>query len=355
MKVLLLSKYSRLGASSRLRSYQYLPFLEARGIQVTVAPLFGDDYLDGLYEGNPLLTIVLRAYIRRLVFMLRARRFDEIDVVWMEKEMLPWLPAWFELSLLKRGIPLVVDYDDAVFHRYDQHRSIAVRTVMRHKIDVIMHRAAIVIVGNDYLAVRARRAGAVRVEYLPTVVNLQRYAAPPLVTQNPVTIGWIGTPWTMRYLSLIAPVIIEMAATGLARFVAVGPNTEKLAGLPMEVRPWSEESEVSELQQFDIGIMPLPDESFERGKCGYKLIQYMACGKPVVASPIGANTGIVHDGVEGFFASDLSQWREALQLLCAEATLRQRMGAAGRARVEAKYSLQIAAPRLEALLRSVAL
>ena len=108
-----------------------------------------------------------------------------------------------------------------------------------------------------------------------------------------------------------------------------------------------------ELQQFDIGIMPLADEPFERGKCGYKLIQYMACGKPVVASPIGANRIIVREGVEGFLPSDLSRWGDAMGKLCDDPPLRKRLGTAGRERVETEYSLQVTAPRLEKLLRSV--
>jgi len=124
-------------------------------------------------------------------------------------------------------------------------------------------------------------------------------------------------------------------------------------GLPVEARSWSEASEVAEIQQFDIGIMPLPDEPFERGKCGYKLIQYMACGKPVVASPVGANTSIVRDGIEGFLASTDAEWMQLLGILCDDNALRQRMGAAGRVRVEAEYSLQVAAPHLERLLCSV--
>lgn len=350
MNVLLLSKYGHLGASSRLRSYQFIPFLESRGINVTVSPLLGDDYVTGLYWSKISLTAIISAYLKRITRMLLARRFD---VIWFEKELLPWLPAWFEISFLSYRIPLVVDYDDAIFHNYDQHRLSVVRAFMGQKIDRLMKRADMVIVGNDYLAERASKAGAGRVEYMPTVVDIERYDVIPTVIQNPVTIGWIGTPWSMRYLSSIEPVMTQISSAGLARFVAVGADEKRIANLPVEVRPWSEGTEVSEIQQFDIGIMPLPDEPFARGKCGYKLIQYMACGVPVVASPVGVNASLVRDGVDGFHAVDLANWHEALHRLCVDASLRRRMGAAGRARVEAGYTLQVAGPRLEALLRSV--
>lgn len=119
------------------------------------------------------------------------------------------------------------------------------------------------------------------------------------------------------------------------------------------MKSWSEHCEVEDIQEFDIGIMPLPDEPIERGRCGYKLIQYMACGKPVVASPVGVNSVIVREGVEGFLPGTLSQWGEALRNLCDDPPLRKRLGAAGRKRVEMEYSLQVAAPRLEELLHSV--
>lgn len=351
MKILLLSRFSRLGASSRLRFYQYLPFLESNGIDVTVAPLLGDDYVNGFFGGGKVSIVsVLRAYRNRLGVMLRMSQFD---LVWVEKEMLPWLPGWIELGLFLHGQPMVVDYDDAVFHRYDQHQFSWVRALLGEKIDTVMRKADIVIVGNNYLGDRARQVGARRIEVLSTVVDTTRYELAASSLDGPVTIGWIGSPFTAKYLHFLAPVLQEMVDTRSVRIVAVGANPEQLQGLPIEVRPWSEQNEISELKQFDIGIMPLHDEPFERGKCGYKLIQYMACGKPVVASPVGVNSVIVREGVEGFLSGTLSQWREALRKLCDDASLRQLLGAAGRKRVEAEYSLQVAAPRLEELLRSV--
>lgn len=350
MRVLLLSRYGRLGASSRLRSYQYLPYLTSCGFDVTVAPFFGNDYVAGMYAGKVSHVGVLRSYLTRLRFMLRARRFD---LVWVEKEMLPWIPSWIELGLFPSGVPLVVDYDDAVFHRYDQNSLTVVRRLLGRKIDAVMRRADLVIVGNDYLGERARQAGARRIEFLPTVVDASRYIVSSTATGRRLTIGWVGSPSTAHYLNLIAPALQELTVSRGVRVVAVGANPAQLQDLPIEVRPWSEDTEVAEIQQFDIGIMPLPDEPFERGKCGYKLIQYMACGKPVVASPVGVSAVIVRPGIDGFLATTVAEWSESLRMLCDDTSLRQRMGVAGRARMEKEYSLQVAAPRLEQLLRSI--
>ena len=349
LRVLLLSKYERLGASSRLRSYQFLPFLESRGIEVSVAALFSNDYVNSLCRGAVPIASVIWAYITRLAVMLRAKRFD---VLWIEKEMFPWLPGWIERGLIPDNLSVVVDYDDAIFHRYDQHQYSWVRALLGGKIDAVMRQTDLVIVGNDYLGDRARRAGARRVEWLPTVVDTTRYTAVAQAPRGPVTVGWIGTPSTAHYLHLVAPVLREIVASKRGRVVAVGAEAEQLKDLHIEVRPWSEQTEVDEIQQFDIGIMPLPDELFERGKCGYKLIQYMACGKPVVASPVGVNRSLVHEGVEGFLPGNSSRWSAILWALCDDPGLRNRLGAAGRRKVETGYSLEVAAPRLEALLRS---
>lgn len=350
MRVLLLSRYGHLGASSRLRSYQYLPYLKSCGFEVTVAPLFGDDYVRSMYSGQVSISSVIESYLLRVKWILRASQFD---LVWVEKEMLPWLPSWVELGLFSPGVRLVVDYDDALFHRYDQHRSPVVRFILGKKIDAVMRRADLVLVGNDYLGKRARQVGAKRVEWLPTVVDISRYAVSSGANVSTITIGWIGSPNTAKYLKQLSPVFHSLVAKYNLRVVAVGAKPEQLVGMPVEVRPWSEENEVAEIQKFDIGIMPLPDEPFERGKCGYKLIQYMACGKPVVASPVGVNTQIVQDGVNGYLASTTMQWEQYLAMLCDNAALRYDLGNAGRELVETDYSLQKTAPRLASLLGSL--
>jgi glycosyltransferase involved in cell wall biosynthesis len=350
--ILFFSRYARLGSSSRLRLYQYLPYLRDAGVDVTLAPLFGDDYVRGLYGGKIAKLAVLKAYVARLGLMLKAGRFD---AVWVEKEMLPWIPAWLELGLLPAKLPLIVDYDDAVFHRYDQHRLSLVRALLSRKIDKVMQRADLVVAGNEYLASRARNAGAARIEILPTVVDMTRYGVTPpeKEEQQLPTIGWIGSPATAHFLHLIAPALREVVTRKLARVIAVGANADQLHDLPITALSWTEVTEVADIQSFDIGIMPLPDAPFERGKCGYKLIQYMACGKPVVASPVGANSTIVRDGVDGFLASTHQEWVEALTRLLADPELRQQMGRAGRIRIENDFSLQHAGPRLIKLIESV--
>jgi glycosyltransferase involved in cell wall biosynthesis len=350
MKILLLSRYSRMGASSRVRFYQYLPYLSNQGIHVTVANLLGDEYLDDLYRGKRRrLGPLIGAYIRRIRSLLKSNRFD---LLWVEYEILPWLPAWAEI-LLSHFIPYVVDYDDAVFHRYNMHQRAMVRMLLGSKIDMVMRRAALVIAGNNYLANYARKAGARRVECIPSVVDLDRYhpTAPPA---NPVfTIGWIGTPGTGKYLQLIHRALAEVCRDGSARLVLVGPRQFTLRGVPAEIHTWSEDTEVAEIQHFDVGIMPMPDEAWVKGKCGYKLIQYMACARPVIASSVGVARHIIEDGRNGLLATTHGDWVKAFYALRDDCIVREGMGKAGRMSVERQYSIQVTAPLLILLLRSI--
>lgn len=352
MKILLLSRYDRLGASSRYRSYQYLPYLQQQGFDITVAPLLNDNYIQQLHSGRRTGRVNLgQSYLNRIHFLLRAQSYD---LLWIEKEALPWIPAALEVSLLKAGTPFILDYDDAVFHWYDQHRSPLVRWLLGRKIDRLMSHAALVTVGNDYLAQRARQAGAVQVEIIPTVIDLDRYPLAPVPPNSMFTIGWIGSPTTTRFLKEAFPAIQQFCQNHRARLVAIGASPFELPGVPVEIQPWSEETEVAGIQQFDVGIMPLPDTPRAKGKCGLKLIQYMACSRPILGSPVGLNAEIIRHGINGFQSDTMEAWIDALKTLWQNPQMRLAMGQAGREMVEIHYSLQITAPRLASLLNDVA-
>lgn len=349
MKVLLLSRYDSLGASSRVRFLQYLNYFRANGLEVEVAPLFSNAYLEALYSGRGRLREVVAGYAGRIKVLLRARRYD---VLILEKELFPFLPAAAERLLRAAGVPYLVDYDDALFHRYDLHGNPLVRRLLGRKIDAVMRHAAVVVAGNSYLADRARKAGAKDVEIIPTVVDIERYKPAGNRPEGPPVVGWIGTPNTSRYLVPLIPVFEHLRRAMPVRFVAVGARAEDFVGTPVEAWPWSEETEVASIQSFDIGIMPLDDTPWERGKCGYKLIQCMACGVPVVASPVGVNREIVFHGKNGFLVDTVEEWKQSLErLVRMDPATRTAMGSVGRARVERWYSLQVQAPRLLQALR----
>ena len=349
MKVLALPRYERLGASSRVRMYQYMPYLKRHGIEVESAPFLSDDYVTGLYSGQGRGTgAILDAYRRRLRAL---RMISSFDLIWIEKEAVPWMPAWAERRIERLRVPYIVDYDDATFHNYDGHRYGFVRAALGRKIDEVMRRATIVVAGNDYLAARASQAVARRIEIVPTVVDLDHYPIVPPPDNAIFTIGWIGTPVTAPYLRVVEHAMAAVCRGRRARFTAVGSGPLEMPGVAVEVRPWSEQTEAADMLGIDAGIMPLPDASWERGKCGYKLIQYMACAKPVVASPVGVNCQIVDHGIDGFLASTPEEWERALVTIRDNVAIRTQMGRAARDKVEKTYSLQVTAPRMLGLFR----
>ncbi len=355
MKILLLSKYSRLGASSRLRTMQFLPGLTAAGFEISVQSLFDDAYLEQLYQkkGRSLFHI-LKCYWRRLHILFKIKQFDAI---WLEYELLPYCPAWLESYLQWRKVPFVVDYDDALFHHYDLAGNPLVRNLLGRKIDQVMEKANVVCVGNMYLKQRALSAGAINTCWVPTVIDLARYPQVVRKTKNAAPVfGWIGSPATQCYLTMIASALCKALTHCGGRLVLIGANSDVLPhfrGCDIELRSWTEATEVQDICSFDVGLMPLPDGPWERGKCGYKLIQYMACGVPVIASPVGANVDIVRGSLSGLLASSESEWFDALITLAADAELGQRYGHAGREAVEKVYSLQAQLPALIRIFSSL--
>ena len=345
MRVLLLSRYARRGPSSRIRCYQYIEHLRAHSVDVTSAPFLDDDYVKSFVsDGTRHSNHIVAAFLRRLRWLLRARRYD---LLWMQYEALPWLPDVVERALTPAGVPYVVDYDDAQFHRYDRHPAAAVRSLLGSKLDHVMSRAAVVVAGNEYLASRARAARAPDIEIVPSGVDVTRYSAVwRRRLHTPFTIGWIGSPISTHYLSLIAEPLRRFCRAVSARVVLIGAGECDLPGVPVERIAWDEATEGEQLERFDVGIMPLTNGPTELGKCGFKLIQYMASGRPVIASAVGANLQIVTHGETGFLVSSADDWVGALQALAASPDLRQRMGAAGRRRAEREYSTTVIGDRL---------
>lgn len=347
------ARYDRLAASTRQRLLQYVPALNAAGIEVDYRPLLGDDYVASLAGGG--------GYSARRIGLDYLRRLREVafgptgDVLWIYAELFPHLPALFEKIAIARDRPIVFDFDDAFFHAYDFHRSRLVRRVLGGKLEPLLRAATVCTCGNAYLRDYAAQFCSNAV-IVPTVVDTDRYR--PLEgdrTGVPV-IGWIGSPSTWKYVQPIVQTLADMVRAGRARVLVVGAAADARSrdSSGFEFVDWSEPSEVADIQRMDIGIMPLPDDPWARGKSGYKLIQYMACGLPVVASPVGVNSEIVQEGVNGLLASSVAEWRAALDGLLADGDARCRMGSAGRRRAVAEYSLQAHAPRVVDIIRTAA-
>ena len=346
MKALFLTQTTELGPSSRYRVYQLVPLLQKLGIECEVSPAIDHEtytriYLDGGKTAK--LSAWHTAWNRRRADL---QRLDKFDAVVVQKGAFPGLYSGLERQIATRK-PLVLDLDDAIWLPREGgarllrllHREQAVQDVLRC--------AATVTAGNEYLAEYARRFNQ-NVTIVPSTIDLSRYpVTPPSQRPTSPVVGWIGSSTTLPYLKPLGPAFDYVGVT--PRVIASG-NPSAL-GFPVEFRPWRLETELQELAQLDIGIAPLPDTPWEDGKCGVKILQYMACGLPVIASAVGVNSQIVVHGVSGFLVREIGEWRDTLAKLIASPALREKLGAAGRDTVQKRYTVQRAAEAIASVLR----
>ena len=349
LRVLGLSLYGSKAASHRVRLSQFQPGLAAVGIEMQIQSLLNDAYLKRSFSGKrPSLRGLLASYGQRIRALHRADRFD-LAIVY--GDLIPFLPGWIERKLLQ--IPYIYDFDDAFFLKYRTGRLGLLQPLLGAKADHLMEGATCVTAGNAGLATYARQLNC-DVALLPSVVDTDHFrpAGPSQAERSDqcFTVGWIGSPSTAPYLQLLIDPLQQLARDRPVRLLVVGGPAPAVAGVEVIERPWNLEQEVSLIQQFDVGVMPLPDTSWTRGKCAYKLIQCMACAIPVVASPVGANVDALPPDC-GFLADSSQQWLEAFRQLAADSALRMRLGAAGRHWVEQHYSLQSALPVLTGVVQ----
>ncbi len=331
-----------------MRLFLYLSFLERAGIDYKVSSLISDSELNNFYlYGTRNLFQFIRLYFKRFMLFFTLRSYD---LIWIEKECFPWLPYFFEKLFLQKK-KYVLDFDDAIFHGYDLNKSKLIRRILGDKIDRLMQNSNLVIAGNAYLAKRAKESLATSVQVLPTVIDLNKYYSKDYSTDNGSipSLVWIGSPSTIHYLVTLENSLRELSLNFKFKLVVIGASLS-LPGVLVEEVTWSEESENNNIMKCDIGIMPLVDSPWERGKCGYKIIQYMASGLPVVASNIGANSTIIDNGRSGFLVDTTEEWVSVLSHLLVAPTLREQMGVAGRKIVEDRFCVQRTGPKLVELL-----
>lgn len=359
-KVLFLTRFGRTSAVTRYRSSQFLPFLRAVGFDCHEESLFPDTYLRAIYK--PGSRRLARLRLLPLIFVSYARRWWTVaiksghyDVLHLQYEALPFLPLAFERSMLEANRRVVVDFDDPVFLSYQCHPSLFIREFLGEKIAEITRRSKYVTVANSYLASWASRLNT-SVSTIPTSLDLTRYPAEPRRRRpsERLVIGWIGTPVTAKYLALIAEPLRILRRRHDFVFKVVGAPGFTLPGVDVIGVPWHESTEVEELRSFNIGIAPLFDDPWSRGKSALKLVQLLAAGVPAVASPVGANREVVSDGVNGLLAESPQEWIEKLSALIEQPSYGHELARAGRQVVEESHSLIRTAPRFVEVIRRAA-
>jgi glycosyltransferase involved in cell wall biosynthesis len=321
--------YNIEGPSSRYRVYQFLPALSQLGFEC--------NYLEAP-EKNPWKRL---KYLPKLLHLAANHQ-----MLYVQKRV---FPNWVLSILLQINPNLVFDMDDAIYLQSER----------KHQVDSMLKAAKIVVTGNAFLCDYAARFNA-NVVVIPSVIDTAIYEPPKGARhpgENRIVIGWTGTDPNRGDLKPLKPIFDwlyeQFSESVVLRTVGRRP-LEMETKLEVEFIPWTLEGGRRALQNFDIGIMPLEDSEWNRGKCGFKLIQYMAAGAPAVASPVGVNQDIIKEGENGYLARNLEDWKEKIKILITNERLRRQMGIHGRKTVEERYSLKWALPHLSRVLEQAA-
>ncbi len=340
--------------SQRYRIEQWEPLLREHGVEITYQP-FEDAELNAvLYHAGDTarkVKLVGRALRRRWRGLQAVRDFDAVYIL---RETALLGPPLFERWIRGTGVPFIFDFDDAVFVPYvSPSNGYLSYLKFPGKTRVICRLAAHVMAGNEYLADYARAVND-RVTVIPTTVDTSKYTVVrPKPPNDPPVIGWTGSYSTAQHLRTLGGALRRLAKQERFRLRVIGAPDFEMEGVEVEVVAWRSETEVADLRPIDIGVMPLPDDPWSRGKCGMKALQYMGLAIPTVCSPVGVNSDIIRDGENGLLAATEDEWVEKLTRVLRSAELRARLGEAGRATVETTYSAAVQAPRVLQVFEAV--
>jgi len=338
----------------RYRIEQWASYLEREDIDVVFRPFASQRLAESLYRPGHYVTKTLemaRCFVRRF---RDVRSCGEFEAVYLHREASLIGPALLERLVKARNARLVYDFDDAVWLPYVSPRNRYLSYLkVPGKTAAICRMARAVIGGSEYLAAYARRYNDV-VFVVPSTVDRAVYRPRPDGREREMpVIGWTGSHSSAQYLHIVERPLRSLAERYRFRFVVIGTEQVEIQGVDIETRPWRSETEVPDLWDLDIGIMPLPDDPWTRGKCAMKAIQYLGVGIPAVVSPVGANREAVRHGENGFWAASDGEWVTYLGRLLEDSDLRNRMGEAALATVDRDFSAEVQAPRVAAILKGV--
>jgi glycosyltransferase involved in cell wall biosynthesis len=275
----------------------------------------------------------------------------------VHREAFPFGGAIVERALAATGCPIVFDFDDAIYLPNVGGEAGSLARLLRRpeKTARIISLSSVVIAGNETLKHYASSYND-NIAVIPTPVDTDHFRPPPEpALSDSIVIGWIGSNTTAPYLQMVEPALEELSRRHPNLELRIVGGSYQPAAVPhVSLRRWGLESELRELHGFDIGIMPMPDTEWTRGKCGFKTLFYMSVGLPSVSSPVGITTEIIQDGVNGYLASSTRQWVDRLGALIEDIETRRRIGQAGRQTVEEKFSLHTQAPRLLEVIEQAA-
>ncbi len=352
MKVLALVPYPPARApGQRYRIEQWAPKLALSGIAVTFRPFLRPWGMDVLHapKRTGVKAVALLAGITSLLRQVSGWR--EFDAVYVYREAALLGPPVAERYCAQR-LPVVYDFDDALYEGDVNPANRLARWLRpRTKTAALCHLATHVLAGNEVLASFAR-SHASEVTVVPSTIDTDLYSLAPRAPNLRPVVGWTGSPTTARYLQAFLPTLRRLKSVIDFELRVIGASVD-LRDLDGECLPWRAATEVEDLRTVDVGLMPLSDDAWSRGKCGMKALQYMGLGIPPVVSPVGANAAIVRDGRNGFHARTEMEWIDRTAALLRDPELRARLGHAARQTVEREYSATTQVPRLQVVFTSL--
>ncbi len=328
--------------SQRFRYEQYLALLTQQGISYAIYPFLDVRTNQILYQPGRVpqkVFGIFRGFLRRWIHLFRSRH---ATYVFIHREATPLGPPWAEWLLAKvLRKKIIYDFDDAIWLRdASSVNAISALLKWRAKVPAVCRWSHTVSAGNTYLAEFAQQFTP-RVVVNPTTINTEQhhYRLQDQTTGRPV-VGWTGSHSTLKYLEPLLPIFQELERTHDFQLVAIANRPPALSLSSLAFIPWQMATEIDDLLRFHIGLMPLPDDPWAQGKCGFKALQYLALGIPALVSPVAVNTRIVEHGQEGYHCATDEDWYEYLSKLLTDTELRIRMGKAGRQKVVDHYSVR---------------
>lgn len=341
-KILFIANH-RVGRSpgQRFRFEQYLKHLEKNGFEVEVSNIISKEDDTFLYKKGE--------YIRKALLAKRAwkkrkedlKRANEFDIIFIFREALLTASTYFEKQFAASTAKVIFDFDDAIWLPNVSAGNKALQLLKKpSKTDQIIAYADMVFAGNQYLANYALTF-CNTVKVIPTTIDTTYHLRKKHNETDKVCIGWTGTQTTLKYLDILKPVFHQLSQKFRDRiyFKVICDQPWEANGLTIRNETWSRELEIQQLEEIDIGVMPLVDDQWSRGKCGFKGLQYMAMESATIMSPVGVNTEIIQHGKNGFLAKTESEWVEQLSLLIENKELRLQIGKEGRLTVEKNFSV----------------
>ncbi|HLJ85644.1 MAG TPA: glycosyltransferase family 4 protein [Candidatus Angelobacter sp.] len=362
-KILFFVAHPELDAGSRYRVYQFRPYLERAGYECVIAPFSSPILFQLLRTKGQLPRKIYEMLICTLRRTVQISAASKYEVVVINREVFPFLMPLWERAVLRRNRRVVFGFDDAVYSNHPDVSSFRHPLLYRFKygrgVDEVMKRSACIIAGNRILGEYARRFNE-NVTVIPTVVDCEYYryrdVDPDEEGVRPVVVGWMGSPSTAPYLSMVESALTRLSEkySGRVQYRFFGcpeyqPQLPESLSLPFVLS-----SEIKDLHSLDIGIMPMPDTEWTRGKCAFKAIQYMATGAVAVASPVGVTTDLIRDGENGLLAQTPDEWFAALSRLVSDTQLRRSISRRARQTIIEGYSLQKWGPIYTELLTGLA-